>query len=124
MKMFRFACAAALAAILVGCGGGSPDSVAVDFLSNVRDGKFDAAAKCASKKAAPLISMMGAMGSLAGNDALKEMKGASFKVIETKIDGDTATVKIEASKNGKAEKPEDLKLVKEDGAWKVDIDKK
>lgn len=125
MKVFRFACAAALAAILVGCGGGSPDSVAVDFLSNVRDGKFDAAAKCASKKAAPLISMMSAMGSLGGsNDVLKEMKGTTFKVLETKVDGDKATVKIEAFKNGKSEKAEDIQLVKEDGAWKVDINKK
>ena len=121
MKMLKFACAAALAAILAGCGGSSPDSVAVNFLSNVRDGKFEDAAKCASKKTAPLIAMLGAMGK--DSKELKEMKGTSFKVLETKVDGDKATVKIEASKDGKTEKAEDITLIKEDGAWKVDVDK-
>ncbi len=119
-KLMTSLCAAiAVAFVLAGCSKG-PDSVAVKFLDSFADGDFEAAAEYASKDAKPLFAMMASMPKeeKEGN----ELKGCSFEVVETKIDGDTAKVKIKATKDGKSE-TEDLDLVKEDGEWKVAVKK-
>lgn len=47
-----------------------------------------------------------------------------FKAVDSKIDGEKATVKVEwKSKDGKTT-TENVYLVKEDGDWKVDVMKK
>ncbi len=119
-KLMTSLCAAiAVAFVLAGCSKG-PDSVAIKFLDSFADGDFKGAAEYASKDAKPLFAMLEAMP--AGEKSDNELKGASFEIVDTKVSGDTAKVKVKVSKGGKSE-TEDLDLVKEDGEWKVAVKK-
>ena len=110
----------AMALCLIGCSKG-PDKVAVKFFEAMADGDFDKAAEYASKDTKPMIKMMAGMPN-AKEESQKENKGAKFKAVETKINGDKASVKVERTKDGKTE-TNDVNLVKEDGDWKVAVDK-
>lgn len=117
MKKFlcSFAMVVLAALCFTGCSKG-PDSVALDFQKSLVDKDFKKAGELCSKRTQPLIAMAASMGA---NEA-EEMKGVTFEVVNTKIDGDKATVSLKNSKDGKTE---DVTLVKEDGDWKVDINK-
>ena len=110
----------AMALCLIGCSK-SPDKVAMAFLEAVADGNLEKAAEYAAKDTKPAIKVMAAVPG-SGEQMKKECEGAKFKAVDTKIDGDKATVKIETTKDGKTE-TEDIKLVKEDGEWKVSVQK-
>ena len=110
----------AMALCLIGCSKG-PDKVAVKFFEAMADGDFDKAAEYASKDTKPMIKMMAGMPN-AKEEAKKECEDVKYKAVDTKINGDKATVKIEAKKGGET-KTQDVDLVKEDGDWKVAIDK-
>lgn len=110
----------AMALCLVGCSKG-PDKVAMAFLEAVADGNLEKAAEYASKDTKPVLKVAAAVPGT-GEQIKKECEGAKFKAVDTKIDGDKATVKIETTKDGKTE-TEDIKLVKEDGEWKVSVQK-
>lgn len=114
----RLCMVVAVALFVVGCKKG-PDAVAVKFFECVADGKYEKAADYASSSTKPLVAMMNAMPA----EAKEEMKGSKIKAVETKIDGDKATVKLEITdKNGKVD-TDDVDLVKEDGEWKVNVKK-
>jgi HSP20 family molecular chaperone IbpA len=110
----------AMALCLIGCSKG-PDKVAVAFYEAMADGDFDKAAEYASKDTKPMIEMMAKMPG-AKEESIEENKGVKFKAVDTKIDNDKATVKIERKKDGESA-TEDVLLVKEDGDWKVSINK-
>jgi hypothetical protein len=105
----------AMALCLIGCSKG-PDKVAVAFYEAMADGNADKAAEYATKKSKPVVKM--AVGMLG-----EELKGMKFKAVDTKIDGEKATVKLEMKNKGGATKTENVDLVKEDGDWKVDVKK-
>ena len=106
----------AMALCLIGCSKG-PDKVAVALYEALSDGNADKAAEYATKNSQPFIKM-------ATPIFAEKYKGGKFKAVETKIDGKKATVKIESkSKDGKTVVSEDVHLVKEDGDWKVAVDK-
>lgn len=122
----------AMALCLIGCNKDSdketakdndinkgPDKVAIAYIEALVDGNTDKAAEYVSKDDAENFKKKASIPQL--KDAMKkELEGAKFKVVDTKIDGDKATVKIEGKKDNKTETA-DLKLVKEDGNWKVDL---
>ena len=110
----------AMALCLIGCSKG-PDKVAVAFFEAMADGDFDKAAEYAAKDTKPMIKMMASVPG-AKENMKKETEGAKFKAVNTKIDGDKATVTIETKKDGKTD-TDDFNLVKEDGAWKVKAEK-
>ena len=107
----------AVAFCLVGCSKG-PDKVAVNFMESIRDGKFEKAVEYAAKDSKPLIAFISQMP----KDKRDELAGVEFNAVDTKIDGDTAKVKLEGSKDGKT-KTNEVDLVKEDGEWKVQMKK-
>ena len=120
--MMLLACACAL--FFAGCGKG-PDAVALDYFKTMQAGKLDEAyakANCTEDTAKLLCAAL----ALGKEEMLKEMKegfeGVTFKVTDTKIDGDTAVVTIKAEglkdkKKGKEEAKVNLKKV--DGKWKI-----
>ncbi|MCR5413443.1 MAG: DUF4878 domain-containing protein [Kiritimatiellae bacterium] len=112
--IMHFLAVASVALLLAGCNG--PDDVAVRFYEKLADGKAQEAAELATGEASGLVAAF-------GGGAAKELKGASFKAVDTKIDGDKAKVKVEVTKDGKTD-TEEVDLVKENGEWKVVIDKK
>lgn len=103
-----------------GCGKG-PDAVAIDLMEHMRDGKADNdyLKKVCTEDTAKLLGGLITMG---GDEMKKEMEGAKFSVVETKIDGDKAVVKIH-TKKGDKEDDEKVNLVKVDGKWKVEMKK-
>ena len=112
------ACAATMFGI-VGCGSKSPDMVAVGVLQAIEAGKadIDYLQKHCTEDSAKLFMMF-------GGEMAKEMKGATFTVINTKINGDKAKVTIKQNGGLKPEdKPHDIDLVKVDGDWKVSVNK-
>jgi len=101
-----------------GCGGEkTPDVVALDVLKTVQAGKAtpEYLAKNCTEDTAKLFTMMGAMFAEA-------CKGATFTVIDTKINGDKAVVTIRQD-GGKKPSTEKYDLVKVDGRWKLDVNK-
>jgi len=117
MKRFtNIALVALFACLLAGCGK-SPDSVAVDFLKAVAKPDLKAASEMATPDTAALLNMAAAMG---GVD--EAHPNASFKVISSTVNGDTAKVKVRVTDGDKVEE-EDVDLKKVDGKWKVSIPK-
>lgn len=112
------ACAVAMFGI-AGCGSKAPDVVAVEFFQTLAAGKadLDYLKKHCTEDTAKLFVML-------GDEAAKEMKGATFTVVDTKIDGDKAKVTIKQIGGAKPDdKPQKVDLVKVDGEWKVAINK-
>ena len=111
------ACASAVLGI-AGCGGAkTPDAVALEVLTAVQKGKAspEFLAKNCTATAAQMLTAFGAM-------CTEALKGATFTVVDTKINGDKAvvTIKQEGGEKPSTEK-EDMVLV--DGEWKLDMRK-
>ena len=110
---------AALAVLcFTGCSKG-PDDVAIKFNEALAEMNIEKASKYANEDTQKLLKMFEKM---ADAEAKEKAKNATFKAVETKIDGDKATVKIECTKDGKTE-TKDVDLVKVDGEWKVAMKK-
>jgi len=114
-KLHIVALFAASLLFLTSCGGGAentPDGVAKAFLEEIADQDFSGAKKYATKSSESMLDMMESTMALAG-DAVPETD-VDIEILNTKEDGDKATVYY-----NDGEKEDKLKLVKEDGQWKV-----
>jgi len=124
IKMVVIVAGAGVMLGFAGCGGSGPDKVAVSFVEKLNDCDFDGSMKYASPATTALIAMMKDMPI---DEKQKQWKGAKVEVVNTKIDGDRATVVIKrTSKSGKVEMMDGkdaVTLVKQDGQWKVDLKK-
>ncbi len=119
MKRFiTFSLLAVCACILSGCGGSSPDDVALDFMKAVAKPDLKAAAEMATPETAALLNMAASMG----GEGLEAHPNAKFKVLSSSVDGDTAKVKIQVTDDGETDE-EELDLKKIDGKWKVAMPK-
>lgn len=110
-----------------GCGGGSPESVALKFAEKLyaEEPDFDGAGKVCTKETAALLTMISGMAK--ESEEFQANRGAKFEVAECKIDGNSATVTLKCTqKTGKVEMmsgKDAITLVKQDGEWKVNIKK-
>ena len=107
-----------------GCGGGTPESIALKFAEKLYAEDFDGASEMCTKETAALFTMMGEM--IKGSDEFKANKGGKFEVADCKINGDFATVILKCTqKSGKVVtmngKDDIITLIKKDGNWKVNI---
>ena len=117
MKRFiSFSLLAVCACLLSGCGGSSPDAVALDFMKAIAKPDLKAAAEMATPETAALLNMAASMG------AAEAHPNAKFKVLSSSVDGDTAKVKIQMTDGDETEE-EDIDLKKIDGKWKVAVNK-
>lgn len=110
---------AACMLFITACGGGSantPDGVAKAFLQEVADMDFSGAKKYATKASESMLDMMEKTAELAP-DGVGETSG-DIEIIKTEEDGDKATVYYKS--DGKEDK---VKVIKEDGDWKVAFSK-
>lgn len=102
--------------LAAGCGKTTPGEVAVKVYEGVRDNKPKVIQANCTESTAELFQMLGGM-------AASELKGAKIKAIDTKIDGDNATVVLEITGEDGSKRTEDLTLVKVKGNWKADVKK-
>lgn len=98
-----------------GCGAKGPDAVALDFMQKLSSGQatLEYLTKNCTEDTAKLFSMF-------GDEAATEIKGATFKVINTEIKGDKAVVSIEQAHADK-KTVNKIDLVRVDGNWRVDL---
>ncbi len=118
-KLSFFGILAASMLFFTACGGGSantPESVAKAFLEEIADADFSGAKKYATKASASMLDMMEQAASLAP-DGATETSG-TVEILKSEENGDEATVYYKTE-----EKEEKLKVVKEDGDWKVAFSK-
>lgn len=98
-----------------------PDKVAKDFLTAMQNNDVAAMKENATEESAKTIEFIGMMQ--AENKMIK-----SFKIISSKVTGDSASVvyKVESNSDKSTadeDKQETMKLIKKDGKWKVHIAK-
>ena len=102
-----------MTALLVSCGE-SPKSTAKAFSENLAKGKISEAKNYATEGTGQLLDSFAQFG------GFEPQSDVAFIIVEEKIDGDKATVKI---KETKSDKTETLNLVMVDGKWKVHMKK-
>lgn len=118
-KLSLFGVLAACMLFLASCGGGAantPDSVAKAFLEEIADMDFSGAKKYATESSESMLDMLESTAALAPDEA--KQGGGDVEIIKTEEDGDKATVYYKS--DGQEDK---LKVVKEDGEWKVAFSK-
>jgi hypothetical protein len=109
------------------CGktGDSPTTVAKNFYTTLSKKEYDKAALYATKESKTMLDLIKSLeemgDSLGANTEIskadeEKIKNAVFS--DAVIDGDKATVKVTMG-----DEVNDIKLVKEDGLWKVALDK-
>ena len=99
-----------------GCGAKGPDAVALDFMQKLQSGQasLEYLTKTCTKGTAKSFAMF-------TDDAFKEeLKGVTFRVVNTEINGDKAIVSIEQTHADK-KTINKMDLVKVDGVWRVDV---
>ncbi len=109
---------------LTACGA-KPEKTAQAFFKAMETHDIAAAKKLATQDSQALLSM--AEGFLTEMSAEQKAKldKMKYNIIETKVDGETAVVSYEEweASSPEAKKTKTLNMVKEDGAWKVKVEK-
>jgi Domain of unknown function (DUF4878)/Protein of unknown function (DUF2950) len=110
------------AIVLVGCGGGgsssqAPEQAAKAFFKAYEKKDTDTAWNMLS---ANTKNTTGSKGKAALESFLKKLSNTKFTVRKVTINGDKATAEVTVTASGNTS-TETVPLVKENGAWKVDI---
>jgi hypothetical protein len=123
MKNFVFVALAALA--IYGCGetAATPEEVAKQFATSLDKGDFKAAKALGTQSTQSMLEMLEKFMS-AGGEAVEKAKAemGKAKFDEVKCEGteDKKTCTVCCGANGQGD---ELELVKENGSWKVNINK-
>jgi hypothetical protein len=95
-----------------------PDEVALDFMHAIQQSNFEQAKEYATKESHQVITLYSIFDGRRTEDEREKIKHAEIKVLDTKEDGDKATVTI---LNSSAKQEETLQLIKESGKWKISL---
>ncbi|GEM_PF-2244603 len=119
IKMATVVVGAAAMSCIVGCGGGSPDSVAKNVVSCLKDADIEGIGKYSTGDFKRGILMYKDMMEGAPKEEIEKMEkefgNKKYELGAAVVNGDKATVPVKI--DGK-ETP--IKLVKVDGSWKVE----
>jgi hypothetical protein len=128
MKIFRnLVYLFSLTLLLIACGktGDNPTTVAKNFFTALAKKEYDKAAQHATKDSKTMLDLIKSLEEMGNNlGANTDLKNTDDEKIqnavysEAVIEGDKATVKVTMG-----DEVNDIKLVKEDGLWKVALDK-
>lgn len=113
----------ALAFLATACGGASPTATVKAFYDAVKARDADGIKNTMSKGSLAMMETFAKAQNKTLDEALKEPntspQPAAFEAKDEKITGDTATVQVKDEKGNW----ETIPLVKEDGKWKIALDK-
>lgn len=98
--------------------GDSPHEVADTFLGYYGSNEFNKAKDYGTEETVRVLDMMAGLNKMLPDSAVVETK---FEIVSEKTEGNVATVMYKAS--GSNESPKPLTLVKEEGKWKVSMNK-
>ena len=124
MKRFVYAVSGLVLLVLVGCNE-SPAKTGKDFYYLVEKGKVNDAYNLVTKEGQGLLSMAGGAASFSKlTKEIESKKGIKeIQVVNEEKKGDTATVKVKIIFNSGEPQEDKLDLIKEDGKWKIAINK-
>lgn len=100
----------------------TPEEVVVKFFEGFCDGNMEKIDGYATEQTMKECREMFDEIANKGRSAQEELGLEIVKVIDTKIDGDKATVKFEYKKGSGFQKTDDVILVKVNGKWKVSME--
>jgi PBP1b-binding outer membrane lipoprotein LpoB len=129
MKNYIVITTALLAIFISGCGGAvktarTPTETLVALNEAAKKRDAGAIKTLLSKSTVALIERNAAAQKTTSDELLTKDQGAPFRELPEirgeKIEGDTATVEVKSETGGENQK---IPLVKEDGEWKVALDK-
>ena len=129
--MKRLAVVLAMTVALVACsrGGGTPAAAVEEFLKKIESGDCDGLRDYISANSrefmGPKLEQVCGIAKVERDKSPDKAKQEGLKqihVVETKEEGDKATLKIEPERNdGRREAAGTFVVVKEDGRWKIDL---
>jgi hypothetical protein len=128
-KQFAVVAVTALLIGLAACGG-RPSDVLMDLQNAYRSGSLEDPAPYYTKGTVEAMKELGALAPKSGQDKKAQekefAKGARWEVVQEKVEGDAAEVKIKyvehPVENLKGEEMT-FRLRKEEGRWKIDMEK-
>lgn len=98
-----------------GAGGGTPDSVAQDFISCLKSADIEGIQKYSTGELTKGLGMIDGENKEAITDCFKhEFANKKFEIGQAEINGDKAKVSVKINGRNKS-----ITLVKVDGDWKV-----
>jgi Domain of unknown function (DUF4878) len=124
LKVIRNASVALLAVVLTACGA-SPESVVEGFFQSVGKGEISQAQKYLSKNVVGMLPPQ-KLEAMLTQESTKVTKCGGIKAVEVNLTGEgevrsgTATITYKGECQVRTDK---VKLIKEDGAWKLSTNK-
>lgn len=104
-----------------GCAQEKPEKVADEFLDHVEKGELEKAGKLGTKKTEQLLTMMASTGL---KDSLEQEGYIEFQDLSCNEKNDTVVCSYVAIRRGtEGPEKETVELVKEEGKWRVHIEK-
>jgi len=112
-------------AILFAACGKKPQPVAQKFFAAIEKQDFEGAKQYATKDSEKLLDFIKAMYDKMKPEQKEEMDKKTFKVSNVTVQGDTAIVNYQEISSDDPGNPasKQLKMVKENGDWKVKLEK-
>lgn len=111
--------------LTVACFASGPESTVKRFYGAIEDGKIDDASELLSSR---ILGMLGPdkLRQALSKQALEVKKKGGIKsidILEMNEVGEVAEGKVKITYGDGSESTEDVKLIKEEGKWKLDADK-
>lgn len=105
--------------------GNKAEKVAQNFFKALEKQDFTTAKQYASKQSQELLTFAEGFVKSMSEAQKEEMQSMKYKILETKVDGETAIITYEQWENTDPGKKETktMNMIKEDGEWKVKLDK-
>jgi uncharacterized membrane protein YvbJ len=126
MNVKRASLAMALCFVMIGCGlfNTGPEATVKKFYKAVENGDLDDAMELLSNK----VKSLGKDKVRAGlAEVTREMKSKggvkNVEVVKMDVTGDTADGQVKIEFGDKSSKTDAVKLIKEEGKWRLDADK-
>jgi predicted small lipoprotein YifL len=109
---------------VAGCGK-KPEKTALQFFAAMEKNDFEAAKKLVTKDSEQLMTLAQTFMTQMTDEQKKEVGNKKYKILDTKVTGDSAVVSYEEwdQEKPEARSTKEMKMVKEDGDWKVKLDK-
>lgn len=124
MRKLVFGLSMMASLLLVSCSGGGPEGTVEQFVKHTSKGEFEEAKKYGTESTNGLLSMAQQFAGAQAAEMKEKNKDVKVEIVTSDIKDSIATVKYKVT--GVADPSNDekeIKLVKQDGEWKVDMKK-
>lgn len=125
-KLFLNAFLMAIVAVLIACGGAkTPESVVENFYNKLGSGDVDGAVKLMSKKVVEMLGEEKLKNALTEQSKqIQEQKGVSkIEFLDKKEKENEVDFSVKITYGDGETKEDKVKLIKEDGDWKIGLNK-